>query len=234
MRTDWKLAAGTVAVAGALALPASASAAITAGPLAPCYQAMAPNGVPSIPVTLTGGTPGDLYQLIATDPGTAAGSAGSVSPTTPFDVNGDGAATLTHVYPPGDPIDPVAGRKIDLSVEDFNANGDTTTPIGTVLTTELALNVADKPSDPRKAREVTISGTPFANKKLYGFITNKTGTKIYKRFYLGKGNVCGYAARKEIVEPPHDAAGNYRLYVNTGDKLSKKASLNYPFQIESF
>ena len=121
MRTDAKLAAGTLVAAGLLAIPAGAGAApVLAAPLAPCYTAVPPNGVAAIPVSLTGGTPGDLYQVVATDRGQENGSAGSFASETGFDAAGNGAGTLTDIYPPGDPILPIVGRPVDLTVVDFN------------------------------------------------------------------------------------------------------------------
>jgi hypothetical protein len=236
MRTQVKVTAGTLAAtAGLLAIPAGASAApVLAAPLAPCYTSVPPNGVPSIPVSLTGGTPGDLYQIVATYPGKGEGSAASVASQVGFDATGAGAGTLTDVYPDGDPIVPVVGRPVNLTVVDFNVgypDGQSESVLGTTLLTTTALNVSDKPTNPRKKRAVTVSGTQFANQKLYGFVVNKAGTKILRRFYIGQSNVCGYARTTAVVAPTKFAYGTYKLFVNAGPKLNKKASLSSAFSI---
>ena len=233
MRTDLKLAAGALAATGLLAVPASALAAPTAGPFKACYTAVPPNGVASIPMGITGGTPGDPYEVTATDPHAGLGSAGSVSGT--FDANGNALTALTDVYPPGDPIAPIPGRSVTLAVEDFNAGGDVTTPLGSIRLTVKAINVDFLHNDnPKRARTVSVSGTQFAHRKLYGFITNAKGTRVEKRFALGRANVCGYAARKEVVAPRNFAGGHYKLWVNAGPKLAKKRALVYPFEIIRF
>jgi hypothetical protein len=236
MNKDWKLAAGTVAVAAALAVPASATAslagpAVAAAPLAACYQATDPHGV-NIPVSLTGGGPGDGYVLAATIPGKGDGSAGSSNGN--FDASGNAVTTLKDVFVPGDPIDPTAGRPIDLSVEDYNPASDTpvTTQLGTVTLSEAGLNVAFGNGKPLTKHKVTVANTAFAGKQLYGFITNKKGTVILRRWYLGRADpACGYAGAFEVVAPSKLVRGTYRLYVNAGSKLNKPASISEAFSI---
>ena len=227
-------AASLLAGAALIAVPASTSAAvrpaaIAAAPFARCYSAFASAGA-TIAVNLTGGTPGDAYQVTATYPGQGAGSAGSASSTTPFASDGTGSITLTGVFPRNTQV-PSKGELVDLAVTDFNANGTTTTPLGSVRITNLALNISAKPTNPRKAREVVVSGSPFAGKPLYGFVTNKRATKVLRRFYLGRGNVCGYTARKAIVAPKTFAFGSYRIFINAGKKLDKPFAISEAFSL---
>jgi hypothetical protein len=232
MQRDLRVLAGATVAAAGLALPASAQAAVSIGPLAACYQAVPPHGVPAIPISLSGGGPSDNFVLDATDPGQGLGSAGSSDGT--FSATGSAFTTLTDIYPPGDPIDPIPGRRVNLSVQDFGPNGSVTTQLGSVLLTTLALRVSSTPASPYRPRQVSVSGVHFAHKKIYGFITNRRGTRILRRVYLGRGNVCGYVSRRAIVAPVHRASGTYRFYVNAGDRLEKRYSLSEAFRIEVF
>jgi hypothetical protein len=237
MSRNWKLAAGGLVAAAGLAVPASASAAITASPFQACYAAGTSGGVASIPVSLSGGTPGDLWQIVASYPNSSSGSAGSTDgDDAPFDGNGDASGTLTNIFPDGDPAGPIKGRTVDVSVEDFpqDDSAPTTTPVGSFLVTNTALDVNFGTSNPKAERAVTVSGTQFAGKQVYGFITNKAGTKVLRTFHLGKGDVCGYTTHKEIVAPSDYKTGVYRLFVVAGDKLVKSAALSSEFQVYKF
>lgn len=222
--------------AAALAAPmaasaSSAQAAITASGLHRCYSGVPLRKQATITAHFSGGTPGDTFMFIATVPGKGTGSAGSSEGNTTFDALGNGTASITNVFPPRDAIGPLAGEKVDLSVEEFGPAGDVTTPIGSVLISNIALKVSDTPRNPRKKRMVKLSGTPFAGKKMYGFVTNKKGTKVLRHFYIGRGNVCGYTKRKAVVAPKNYKRGSYRLYVNAGKKLNKKRALGQKFSI---
>lgn len=238
MRSRRQLAGAALVSAAALAAPMAASAgsaqaAITASGLHRCYSGIPLGRQATITAHFSGGTPFDRFMFIATVPGKGTGSAGSSDGDTAFDQLGNGTASITNVFPPSDASGPLAGERVDLSVEEFGAAGDVTTPIGSVLITNIALNVSDTPRNPRKKRMVTLSGTPFAGKKIYGFVTNKKGTKVLRRFYVGRGNVCGYTKRKAVVAPKSYKRGSYRVYVNAGKKLNKKRALGIKFSIGS-
>lgn len=236
MRSRRQLAGGAIVAVAALAAPMAASAgsaqaAITASGLQRCYSGVPLHQQATITAQFAGGTPGDTFMFIATVPGKGSGSAGSSDGDTTFDALGNGTASITNVFPPGDAIGPLAGRKVNLSVEDFGAAGDVTTQLGSVLISNIALDVSETPRSPRKKRMIKLSGTPFAGKKVYGFVTNKKGTKVLHRFYVGRGNVCGYTKRKTSLFPKHYKRGSYRLYVNAGKKLNKKRALGEKFSI---
>lgn len=231
MRSRWQVAGGAILVAGALAVPAGASAAITASGLRPCYTDVPLGKQTTITANFSGGIPGDHFMFVASVPGKGPGSAGSSNGENAFDANGNGTASIPDVFPPTDAIGPLAGERVDLSVEDFNSAGEIAQPVGSVLITNRALDVSSKPRNPRKARRVKLSGTQFAHKKVYGFVTNNRGTKVLRRFYIGKGNVCGYTTRKAVVAPRNNRNGTYRFYANAGRKLNKKRALSIRFRI---
>lgn len=180
-----------------------------------------------INLSLNGGTPGANFQVTATVPGKGDGSAGSTTGT--FDAQGNGVAQIEDVSPPGGSIDPLKGRKVQLSVKDFGNN--TTASLGTVRITNLALSVAAKPRRPERARTVRVSGTPFARKKLYGFVTSRRGKHVLRRFKIGRANRCGYAKTRAIVAPAPIRFGRFALYVNAGRKLARKRALPFAFRI---
>ena len=105
--------------------------------------------------------------------------------------------------------------RILLSVEDFGAGGGAV-PIGQTLVTTLSMSVSDTPRSPRARRVVTVSGTPFAGRRLYGFIVRSNSNHVLRRFSLGTGDVCSFARTKAVVAPPDFALGMYRLYINAG------------------
>jgi hypothetical protein len=220
------------AAAGAavlLAIPATASA-VTGTISQPCYSHIPLKGSDPVVVALTGGTPGANYLVYATVPGKGSGSAGSVSGT--FDEAGNATASITDVFPPGGSIDPIKGRAITLAVKDYGVAGDAVeTPLGQTLITNIALDVKTKPRNPRSARKVTVSGTPFAGQPVYGFITKGSSNRVLRRFSLGTGDVCGYTSKKAVVAPTNYAAGTYKLYVNAGAKLNKSAAIQSGFRI---
>jgi hypothetical protein len=220
------------AAAGAavlLAVPAAASA-VTGTISQPCYSHIPLKGSDPVVVTLAGGTPGADYIVAATVPGKGLGSAGSATGT--FDAAGNATAQITDVFPPGGSIDPIKGGRIDLSVTDYGTpDTPVDTPIGSTLITNIALDVNTKPRNPRSARRVTVSGTPFANQPVYGFITRGSSSTVLRRISLGRGNVCGWVSKKAVVAPSPYREGTFKLYVNAGKKLNKSAAIESSFRI---
>ncbi|MEA2194881.1 MAG: hypothetical protein QOG42_1315 [Solirubrobacteraceae bacterium] len=222
------------AVAGAvllLAIPGVASA-VTGSVAKPCVSHIPTKGSEPIVVTLAGGTPGADFQVAATIAGKGRGSAGSTTGT--FDAAGNGTAAITDVFPPSGSIDPIRGEPVAISAMDFGAPGAVDTPIGATLVTNLALDVALKPRRPSAKRTITVSGTPFAGRQVYGFVVRGSGRKVLKRISLGTADGCGYARAKAVVAPKHYRHGNYRLYVNAGPTLNKDYALGFGFRIYSY
>ena len=222
--------AATAASAAALAAP-SAALAVTGSANQQCYSHVPTQGSEPIVVTLSGGTPGADFIVSATVPGgPGVGSAGSADGT--YDAAGNGQASITDVSPPSGTINPTKGQTVQLSVESFPPGAPSfTTPLGNVLITNLTVNVASKPLRATKPRWVSVSGTPFANKRLYGFVVKGKSRHVLKRVKLGKGNVCGFTRRKVSLAPRHYHFGRYRLYVNAGRKLNRSHALRYDFRI---
>ncbi|HEY4278195.1 MAG TPA: hypothetical protein VGM91_08255 [Conexibacter sp.] len=215
-------------VAVLIALPSSALA-LSGGATRRCYSHLPTKGSEPLTVQLSGGTPGADYIVSATVPGKGLGSAGSVDGT--FDAAGNALAQIPDVFPPNGTIDPTRGQKVDLSVADYGAGG-TDVPLGDTLITNIALDVANKPTAPTARRAITVSGSPFAGKRVYGFVVKGSkSSRVVRRIPLGSGNVCGYASAKQAVVAPHYALGTYRLYVNAGKKLNKSRALAYQFSI---
>jgi hypothetical protein len=233
MKRFWQVTAAGAVAGGLLAIPAGASASATLStPLAPCYSAMPPKGVPSIPISLSGGGAGDAFQVNISDPKAGLGSLGFVAGT--FDGSGDGSATLTDIYPPGnESINPSPGLTADLSVTETMSDGSQpNTPLGTTLITNRALNLGFSFTSNDKAHEVSVSGTQFANQRLYGFVVHNG--KLVERVSLGKSNVCGFAERKLALISKHTRTGKYIFYVNSGTKLNKKAAISEAYRVEVF
>jgi hypothetical protein len=220
--------AATVGAVVSLAVPASA-AAVTGTISAPCYTHIPTKGSQPVVVSLTGGTPGAGYVLSATVPGKGTGSAGSTDGN--FDAAGNAVAQITDVFPPNGTINPTKGQQIQISVEDFGAPTPVDTPIGTTLITTLAIDVANKPTNPHKARRVRVSGAPFAGQRVYGFVVKGKSKHVLRRVSLGKANVCGFVSRKVLVAPRPFRYGRFRLYVNAGHKLNKSQALGFSFRI---
>jgi hypothetical protein len=224
------LAGGLTASAVAL-VPSAAVAAVTGHANQACYSHIPTRGSEPIVVTLSGGEPGAGFVLSATVPGKGEGSAGSASGT--YDAAGNATAQITGVVTPSGTIDPVRGAPIALSVTSFTqGSGTFATPLGSVLVTNLAIKVALKPSNPRKKRRVAVSGTPFANQRLFGFVVKgKKGKHVLRRIALGRADGCGFASKRAVVAPKRFRTGNYTLYVNAGRKLEKAHALAYSFRI---
>jgi hypothetical protein len=211
-----------------LAVPATASA-LTATVNQRCYTNVPTKGSQPVVVNIAGGTPGATFQVSATIPHKGTGSDGFQDGT--FDANGDGTATIDDVFPPSGTIDPTRGQTVLLSVEDFGAATPQDVPVGQFLVTTLAMNVSDKPVDPHARRVVTVSGTPFAGRRLWGFIVKPRSNHVLRRFSLGTGDVCGFTSAKAVVAPADFHLGTYRLYVNPGSRLDKSHAIDISFQI---
>lgn len=222
-----------VLAAAALSLAAPAAASAVTGTVGkPCYShvPLAKTDVSTEPivVTLTGGTPGANFLISAAAPGKASGSSGSASGT--FDAAGNGTAAIAEVFPPSGSIGPLKGDALVISAQDFGA-GAVETPIGTTRITNLSMDIASTPRSPRKARKITVSGTPYAGQVMYAFVVKGTSRTVLRRFRLGTADGCGYLAGKGIVAPKSFKRGSYRLYVNPGPTLKKDFALAFSFKI---
>jgi hypothetical protein len=222
------IGAATVA-ALSLAPPSAATAAVTGTISAPCYSHIVAQDTQPVVVGLTGGTPGAGFVMAATAPGKGLGSQGSTSGN--FDAAGNAIATIESIFPPSGSIDPLKGDVVAITIKDFGVTPAVDTLLGQTLITNLGLDVSTTPRNPRAKRTVRVSGTPFAGKKLYGFVVKGTSRKILKRFSIGTGNVCGYASTKAVVAPKTFRHGTYRLYVNAGTKLDKPNAIMSGFRI---
>jgi hypothetical protein len=215
----------TIALLGLAAVPAASSAA-TIAPSAPCYATLYQNSKLSyqpMTGTISGGTPGGRFQIYGVG-GKASSMVGN------FDAAGNAAYTLTSYSNPG--INPSAGRTVGLEVTEFAAGGSVVTGTTTVKVTTISADVESRPSNPRRARVVRASGTPFANQKLYGFVVRGTSSsRVLKRISLGTANVCGYVRTKAVVAPSTYRTGTYRLYINAGKSLKKSEAIAYSFRI---
>ena len=220
--------AGLLVAAGLLAAAPAASAAVTATLNQACYTHIPTQGSDPIVATLAGGTPGANFILSAAAPGKATGSSGSATGT--FDAAGNATAQLANVSPPSGTIGPTRGQVINLTVQDFGAGG-AEQPVGQTLITNLAMSVASRPTSPRARRQVSISGTPFANQRIYGFVVRGTSRNVLRRILVGTTNACGFATTRKIVAPRDFAPGSYRLYLNAGRSLNKSRALGSRFSI---
>ncbi len=222
-----------IAVAAGVAVPASADAAVmTASPLAACYAA--PHGtVPPISVPLSGGGASDGYVLSATYPNTPAGHGDAGSTDGNFDASGNATAVLSDISPYNDDrLYPTPGSPVALDVEDYTQDqGTVTTSIGSILVSEEGVDIALSPLNPSKPRFVTAADLAWAGKPVYGFVTNRAGTKLLRRFAIGRGNTCGYVKRKVLATPPHARVGRYVLWVGVGRRLQKSSDLKETFAI---
>jgi hypothetical protein len=222
--------AGTVLSLGSAS---AASAALTGSVGKPCYAHIPARGSEPIVVTLAGGTPGAHFIVSATAVGKALGSAGTADGT--FDAAGNGTAQLTDVFPPSGSIGPIKGEPLVISARDSGAGtASVETPIAKTLITNVAMAVSAKPRNPRKARAITVSGTPFAGQALYGFVVKGKNPKVLRRLSLGTADGCGYLKSKGIVAPKSFRRGTYRFYVNAGPKLNKALAIGSAFQIGAF
>ena len=164
-------------------------------------------------------------------PTRAPGSAGSATGT--FDATGNGSAQITDVSPPSGTIGPTRGQVVNITAQDFGAGG-VETPIGQATITNLAPSFARKPTSPRSARTVSVSGVPFANQEIDGFVVRgSTSRKGLRKFSLGTANACGFATTKKgYLSPTTFRTGTYRLYVNAGPTLDKPRSIDQSYRID--
>ena len=216
-----------VVVGGALVLPASASA-VTATTNQECYHRVPGKGSQPVAVTLAGGTPNAPFAVLGTLPGQAPGGAGSA--TGAFDAAGNAVAEIANISP--GTMTPSPGRKVSLTVRQ---SGGPDEPVGDIRVTTLALTVAANPRNPRSRRLVKVSGTPFAGRRLYGFVVKPGSPKVLRRVFLGRANACGYASGRVVVAPrSFRAGGAFVLYVNAGPRLNKPRAFPYGFKITRF
>lgn len=216
-----------VALLGLAAVPAA-----TITPSAPCFATIFDTSKPSgerlrwqpMTGTITGGTPGGRFQIYGVG-GKAGSQVGS------FDGAGNAAFTITSYSSPG--IDPSAGRTVKLEVTEFlGAGGTPVTGATTVKVTTVAADVATRPRNPRSKRVIRVSGTPFANQRLYGFVVRGSeSSRVLRRISLGTANACGYARKRDVVVPRNYRTGTYRLYINAGRKLDKPKAVSDSFRI---
>lgn len=223
----------TAASAALLAIPTSAGAT-TATFDQKCYTKPAHGNAQPVNISISGATPGDSLSFTAEAPGKPMGSLGSSS--TPAAVGADGTASdsIANLGVPNGTSNPTRGQTVEIKAIDTPAGGgaQTTSVLGSIKVTTLAMSVASKPASPTQARAVTISGWPFAGQKMYAFVTDPKARKTYKRMYLGRADTCGYISHKEVIAPSHYKDGHYRLYVEAATKFTtKKSRLYYPFQI---
>lgn len=223
------IAAGALATAGLLvAVPAASAATATLNQA--CYTHIPTRGSDPIVATLTGGTPGANFIFSATVPGMGTGSAGFATGT--FDAAGNATSQITNVSPPSGTIGPTKGQVVNLTVQDFGAGG-AEQPVGQATITNLAMSISGTPRSPRAHRRVSVSGTPFANQRMYGFVVKGTSRHILRRVYLGKANACGFVTSREIVAPRSFRPGSYRFYINAGPTLNKPRAIGNRFSITS-
>lgn len=222
----------TTAIVGAAAAAAAAPSLASAAPVVtldkPCYSKVPLGDSEPVVANITGGTPGGRFQLIFTVPGKGSGSAGSEVGT--FDAAGNAVVTYTTIRPPRSTLDASKGQTLNVSVTDFAAQLNEV-PQGSFKVTTLAMDVDSKPSNPRRKRAVHVSGTPFANQTVYGFITKPNSSKVLKKFRIGKTNECGYAERRAVVAPTRFRYGSYRLWINAGSSLKKSQAIGSTFRI---
>jgi hypothetical protein len=226
-RTRALAGAGAAAAIALLATPGSALA-LAGAATKPCISRIPGKGGEPLVIALSGGTPNGRYQVAATIPGKGLGSAGSAVGS--FDATGSATAQIENPSLPGGTINATAGRKLDLTVQDFTA-GTGEVAIGSVRITNLTVSVASQPRSPRAKRVVSVSGTPFANQTMYGFVTKPGSSVVLRRIPLGRSNVCGYVSARRVVGPKTFRNGSYRLYVNAGSTLKKSRALAFGFRI---
>ena len=223
-------AASVFTALGALLIAPAGASALSVTIDRPCYTNVPNRGSEPIVATITGGTAKAHFVLYVNAPGKHIGTSGSV--TGAFDVAGNAVARLTDVFPPSGSVGPRRGERLVLSLADYGT-GSNPTPVvvARTLITNLAISVVTKPISPRAKRRIRVSGTPFAGKTLYGFITKPGSNHVLRRFRLGRGGVCGYASSRQVLAPPSYRMGGYRLYVNAGRSLRRRHALVFPFRI---
>ena len=217
------------ALGAAAAVPATASAAVTATFDQGCYSNVPTQGTQPITAQLTGGTPNGTYQLFLTGKGEGEGSVGSVDGT--FDAAGNATAQITGARVPNAGIDPTPGVAVDAAVTEFATTGPVTTPVSPVRLAVAGLAVGGRADSPTAKRRVQVGAAPYAGLPLFGFVTKPGSSKVLRRVSLGKGNACGYASKRAVVAPKVFRTGNYRFYINPGNKLRKSAAIYSSFRL---
>lgn len=234
-----------------LALPAATFAdaapgtASLASPLAACYSqaTFAINkGIatpPRIgPLTFTGPAGTEWSVLVKG----ADGNTRTFEPIT-FDANGRAALPRGIPFTNSPPAGP--GETFNLSIQDASPSDvpHPETPLGTTKVASLNLEVVRRSGTGAavslsRPHPVVVSGAPFANKTMYGFIVQykfKAGRfmgdpaprsrKVLRRFKLGKADECGYVAKKKVLAAKVPSGYRTQLYVNAGPKLDKPHAL---------
>lgn len=223
------LLAPTLACLALLATSASAWAVPTVRLDRSCYAHLPGKGSEPVVATITGGTPNADFILTANGRNGAAGSTAGT-----FDLDGNATAQIDGITMPSGSINPSKGESLSFTIQDFGGDG-AEVPVATAKVTNIAITIASKPVNPRKARLIRASaGGAFANKTLYGFITKRGSSKVLKRFRVGRANGCGFISKRAVVAPPSRRPGNYVLYINAGPRLSKPNALAFTFRIFRF
>ena len=219
------LLAATVPLAVSLSIAGTASAAPAVTLDQTCYAHLPGRGSEPIVASITGGTPGAEFVLTAR--GKGGGTAGSTSGT--FDAAGNAVARIDGVTPPSGTTQPTKGQELQLFIQEA---GGAETPVAETLITNIALQIAAKPRNPRLRRKIRVSaGRAFARRTLYGFVTKPGSGRVLRRIRLGRANVCGYAAARAVVAPRGRGTGSYVLFVNAGPRLDKDRAVGFPFRI---
>jgi hypothetical protein len=215
----------------ALALPAAASAG-TLTVDKPCYVYVPPplghSESELINVAVTGGTPGDDLQVVAGDTGQFGTAFGT------FDANGNGTAQLAPVFASSRSLDPLRGETIPLHAVDLVATGPVTIATGSAVITNLAIQVARRPSNPYRKRVIRVSGLTLlagAGPLYASFAKGYNGRKLIKRIKLGTPNACGYLRVKKVL-PPRRGPNTWSMYVHVGRSFrTSDPNLEYTFRV---
>lgn len=218
------------AAAASLSVAGTASAAPVVTLDQACYAHLPGRGSEPILASITGGTPGGEFVLTAR--GKGGGTAGSTSGT--FDPAGNAVAQIDGVTPPSGTTQPTKGQELQFFIQDLGAGG-ADTPVAEALITNISMQVAAKPRNPRLRRKIRVSaGRAFARKTLYGFVTKPGSGRVLRRIRLGRANVCGFVSTRAVVAPRGQGAGNFVLFVNAGPRLDKDRAVGFTFRIFRF
>jgi hypothetical protein len=222
-----------VAALGLAALPATGTAA-TITPSAPCVSSLFEGGKLTYePMVgkVVGCPPGGTFTISGRD-GEASFFTGTYGP--------DGSADYAITSYGTKGIKPSAGQSLTLEVkEPINGVPTLTGEVG-IKKTNIAIDFdITSPRNLAKSRRVKVSGTPFANQRLYGFLIKgtkvKKSSKSIRRVSLGKANACGYVNRKAaFFRSSRPSDGKYSLVVQAGTKFdSSKAGISRSFGVET-
>lgn len=231
------LAAPAVALLGLAAGPSLAAAA-TIGATTPCTTHIPTfryaTSADPYPMTIqvAGGTPGARFLVAVSDPKRGFdGSKGSQSGT--FDGAGNGAVTVAAVSVPfrtsDDLLNPISGRAVNLSVQDFGQGG-AMIATGTTKVTNLAASLSTRNRSLRSVLPLRASGAVWAGQALSAFVVRGSrSTRVIKRYGLGTSNECGYVSARERFARGR-SVGSYSIYVQPGTKLDKSK----PYAVTGF